>query len=172
MLGQEDNPARLREEIEKAKLAPAAADSPSASEIEAARAALYDPRSYLAQSVPRRMAIISAGVIMNLIFAFVLAVIAFMVGVRQPVCEIGYVLPGEGAWRANVQPGDRLLQVGDRPVATFEDMMEAITLGDVQKGIPLSVERPGEKKLLHIEVKAAEAAGRPASGPVPPRAPR
>ncbi len=36
--------------------------------------ALYDPRSYLAKSVPKRMAIISAGVIMNVIFAFFMAI--------------------------------------------------------------------------------------------------
>ena len=45
--------------------------------------ALYDPRSFLAQSVPKRMAIISAGVIMNVIFAFLMAVVAFSLGVEQ-----------------------------------------------------------------------------------------
>ena len=39
-------------------------------DVEAAEQALYDPRSYLAQSVPKRMAIISAGVIMNVMFAW------------------------------------------------------------------------------------------------------
>src|SRR3972149_5512480 len=85
MLGQEDNPARLKEELERAKLArgdeskPAKADSDpkkctmldqEAIDIKAAENVLYNPRSYLAQSVPKRMAIISAGVIMNIIFAF------------------------------------------------------------------------------------------------------
>ena len=71
MLGQEDNPARLREELERAKANQAAvdenesdagqtADQDEAEEIDiaAAEAALYDPASYLAQSVPKRMAII------------------------------------------------------------------------------------------------------------------
>jgi regulator of sigma E protease len=70
MLGQEDNPARLREELERAKAArnagdsaqgnaEGAANSPSdAIDLEAAERALYDPRSYLAQSVPRLLAII------------------------------------------------------------------------------------------------------------------
>ena len=40
-----------------------------------------DRRSYLAKSVPQRMAIISAGVIMNVIFAFIFAVIAYGMGV-------------------------------------------------------------------------------------------
>jgi regulator of sigma E protease len=75
MLGQEDNPARLREELERAKAKQATADqddpvagqAPDADEpeeidIAAVEAALYDPTSYLSQSVPKRMAIISAGV--------------------------------------------------------------------------------------------------------------
>ena len=90
MLGQEDNPARLREEIERAKQPAADADSakppvPSAAEVEAARQALFNPRSYLAKSVPRRMAIISAGVVMNLIFAWIMAIVAVRYfGVKEP----------------------------------------------------------------------------------------
>jgi regulator of sigma E protease len=184
MLGQEDNPARLRAEIERARQQPgaAAADSvgdrqsqtplsqrergeyATAAEVDAARQALFDPRSYLAKSVPQRMAIISAGVVMNLIFAFVLAVFAFLLGVRQLTCDIGSVLPGEGAWRADLRVGDKVLEVAGRPVATFEDMTEAITLGDIEHGIPLLVHRPGVKDPVHIEVKAAEAAGRPRIG--------
>ncbi len=49
MLGQEDNPARLRAEIDRAKLPPDKDGQPpvSAEELESARRALYDPRSYL-----------------------------------------------------------------------------------------------------------------------------
>ena len=50
MLGQEDNPTNEAAENERAKTG-------------ASPAEVYDPRSYKAQSVPRRMAIISAGVI-------------------------------------------------------------------------------------------------------------
>ncbi len=89
MLGQEDNPARLREEIERARQPAGDADStkspaPTAAEVEAARQALFNPRSYLAKSVPRRMAIISAGVVMNLICAWVMAIVAVRYfGVRE-----------------------------------------------------------------------------------------
>ncbi|MDZ7619900.1 MAG: site-2 protease family protein, partial [Patescibacteria group bacterium] len=120
MLGQEDNPARLREEIERAKHQdegagqpedmedkPAdAADKPDKAataepfDVVAAEKALYDPRSYLSKSVPQRMAIISAGVIMNLIFAFCCAVLAYGIGVRQIECGVGNLIAGESAWQA------------------------------------------------------------------------
>ncbi|MCX7427111.1 MAG: site-2 protease family protein, partial [Planctomycetia bacterium] len=121
MLGQEDNPARLKEELERAKAAKAAGGTDSTSpaeaggkgksaeppiDIEAAEQALYDPRSYLAQSVPKRMAIISAGVIMNVIFAFIMASIAYAIGVKETPCIVRNVVPGGAAWLAGLEPGD------------------------------------------------------------------
>jgi regulator of sigma E protease len=185
MLGQEDNPARLREEIERAKLpaapdaatsADAAAESAAesvaepadAGQLEAARQALFDPRSYLAQSVPRRMAIISAGVVMNLIFAWVVGVLAFPLGVRQAPCGVGQIMPGEGAWRADLRVGDEILDVNGQPVQTFQQMLEAVTFGDAEQGIPLVVRRPGVKNLLHMSVTADAASGRPRIGVASP----
>ena len=83
-----------------------------------ARQALFDPRSYLAQSVPRRMAIISAGVMMNLIFALLAAIIAY--GVRRPrgACRVGELIPGEGAWQADMRPGDKILEVSGRRLSS------------------------------------------------------
>ncbi len=159
MLGQEDNPARLREEIERAKQAEAAGDDEKPTDAEqtdapacesvdvaAAEQALYDPRSYLAQNVPKRMAIISAGVIMNLIFAWVMASVAFSpsMGVTRNKCAVGHLLPGQAAWQKDLRVGDTLLQVGDHKMRKFRDMREAIMLGDkLEDGIPIVLERDG-----------------------------
>ncbi len=89
------------------------------------------------------MAIISAGVIMNVIFAFVVAVIAFEVGVRQQPCEVGGVVPGEAAWKAGIRIGDRILMVAGEKVYQFGDLLRLIALGDVQTGIPVVIDRPG-----------------------------
>ena len=59
------------------------------------------------------MAIISAGVIMNVIFAVIMAVVAYSLGVRKVACGISAVLPGEAAWKSNLQPGDRILEIDD-----------------------------------------------------------
>ena len=69
-----------------------------------------DPRSYQNKSVGKRMAIISAGVIMNLIFGFIFATIAYKVGVKIQPAVIGSTSPGDPAWKENLQPGDRMLQ--------------------------------------------------------------
>ena len=174
MLGQEDNPARLKDEIEKAK----AAGKDEIEDVEGkkvdlttAEAALYDPRSYLAKSVPQRMAIISAGVIMNLIFAFVIAVIAFGLGVRQVGCGVGGVLPGDAAWRADLQVGDRILKINGRESVQFGELKSNVSLGDIEGGVPMVVERPGSDKTRSITLVPEKGPDElmPTVGIIPPR---
>ncbi|MFZ5828539.1 MAG: site-2 protease family protein [Planctomycetota bacterium] len=189
MLGQEDNPNKLKQEIERAKRANTedtavneassakateteqgvasasqatstgngADDSPdrplTPAEVAAAEKALYDPRSYLAKSVPQRMAIISAGVIMNVIFAFIAAVIAYSIGVTKVEPVVGSLLPGEAAWRSGIDVGDRVVQIGDDPVQTFDDMRMGVTFGDDDNGgLPVVLRRPGVDEPLTIRI--------------------
>jgi regulator of sigma E protease len=169
MLGQEDNPAKLKEEIERAKSqqedtvkisekeiskagdSPARRDS-TEDELVHAEQALYDPRSYLAKSVPKRMAIIVAGVVMNVIFALLMAAVAYMIGVKQIKCIVGNVFPGEAAWRVGMQPGDRILEVAGNKVGKFKDLYKYIQVGDISNGVEILVERPGATKPLKFLV--------------------
>lgn len=154
MLGQEDNPARLREELERAKARQASAgdSSSSAQDLDIAQAerALYDPRSYLAQSVPKRMAIISAGVIMNVLFAGLTAIAAYGLGVFWIPPEIGDVLPGQAAWRAGLRVGDRVEQIAGEPMDRFTELKEAISVGNIDHGLRMVVKRPGVKEPLTL----------------------
>ncbi|MGA2064217.1 MAG: site-2 protease family protein [Thermoguttaceae bacterium] len=178
MLGQEDNPAKLREEIDRARQRASAATGPPdagdplapdearhAGRLDLARAerTLFDPRSYLAQSVPRRIAIISAGVVMNLIFAEVLAVIAFGPGVRMAAATVGQVAPGGGAWQVGLQSGDEVLKIGDRNIRSFRDIFEAIALGDVENGVSMVVDRPGVGEMPFL-VPTQRISGHPGVG--------
>ena len=74
MLGQDDDPGPHRRAAQEVAKSPQPAPTPSKSPAPTARRYFVDRRSYLAKSVPQRMAIISAGVIMNVIFAFIFAV--------------------------------------------------------------------------------------------------
>jgi len=146
MLGQDDNPANAEAENERVKIRKNTAgevveevvdeDTPTVAAgdaIERTAAGLneagadgsddeddeefeLDPRSYQAKSVPARMAIISAGVIMNLIFAVVFAAIAYSIGVPYTTCEIGAVVPGGAAWEAGVPAGGRIVGLNDSGV--------------------------------------------------------
>jgi len=87
-----------------------------------------DPRSYMAKPVGQRMAIISAGVSMNVITGVMFYAIAFGHGIEQLPARVGSVLPGFPAWQARLQPGDRLTRIAGRPTRTFEDINRAIAL--------------------------------------------
>ncbi|MCP4379769.1 MAG: PDZ domain-containing protein [bacterium] len=61
-----------------------------------------DPRAYSSKSVGARFAVISAGVIMNVIFAAIMFVIIGMVGMPTPAPVIGATVPGSPASTAEI----------------------------------------------------------------------
>ncbi|MBQ7028741.1 MAG: site-2 protease family protein, partial [Thermoguttaceae bacterium] len=111
MLGQEDNPGGIQAEIERAKLERSEKDGELSAEEKAAKdeeiAALekqaFAPDSYLAKNVFQRMAIISAGVFMNVVFAIVCATAAILIGTPETSARVGYVAPGSPAWKSGMQ---------------------------------------------------------------------
>jgi regulator of sigma E protease len=134
MLGQDDDPRAAQAEADRIKIRKGEAadeDTSATGEATSAKAAVagsastapvsgpfaedeyqLDPRSFPAKSVPQRMAIISAGVIMNLIFAVIFSAIAFSSGVSYAPCEIGDVVPGSPAWRVGLERGDLIVRIG------------------------------------------------------------
>ena len=137
MLGQDDNPGNIEKEIERSRKETDATDEPHpAGAIDRSQ---MDPRSFLAKSVPQRMAIISAGVIFNLIFAVLFAAIAFRSGVDYEPPLIGNVTPGGPAWQADLT-GARIKRINQTPVEgyyTFLHMSEEIVFSG---GGPVEIE--------------------------------
>jgi len=115
MLGQDDDPRRMKEESERARgLAQASEsddeDAEPATESELAEAPL-DPRSLPAKPVWQRMIIMSAGVFMNVVTGAMFAAAAFFYGVPYTPAVIGGVTPGGPAWTAGIEPGGRVVSV-------------------------------------------------------------
>jgi len=105
-----------------------------------------DPRSFPQQTVPRRMAIISAGVIMNVLFGFVLFLVLFKLGVPYTPTLIGTVEPGGPAWKAGIERGDKIEKVSGESVYDFEQVYQAVMLSDPKEANALEVSR-GTKAL-------------------------
>ncbi len=87
-----------------------------------------DPRSYSAKSVPQRMAIISAGVIMNIITGFIFFAVAFSSGVETTDRVIGKVEVGMPGWTSGLRMGDTITSINGRPVQNFEDILRGTAL--------------------------------------------
>jgi regulator of sigma E protease len=158
MLGQDDDPAHIAEQMQRSQID---ANSSNAVEIEGPNGEKYyvDRRSYLAKSVPQRMAIISAGVIMNIIFAFIFSAIAYGMGVKYVPSIVSETAPGSPAWEARLEPGDEIVKLGDRENPTFMQLMGGVTLGDKENGIPIDVQRAADGKVQSIVLKPRQMPG-------------
>ncbi|MEX0585878.1 MAG: site-2 protease family protein, partial [Pirellulales bacterium] len=158
MLGQDDDPAHIAEQMQKSQV-----DSRSADGVQVTgpngEKYYVDRRSYLAKSVPQRMAIISAGVIMNVIFAFIFAVIAYGMGVKYMPSIISETVPGSPAWRAGLEPGDEIVKLGDVPNPTFLQLKTGVTLGDLKNGIPCIVRRASDGKDVTLTLRPEQESG-------------
>jgi len=127
MLGQEDNPSEIK--------------GKGIGDDGTENAEPLPPDSYLAKSVPQRMAIIVAGVVMNFLFAIVCGTGAYLVGVRDVAPAIGNVIPGSPAWQADLQVGDRIVAINGKSARTFDDLR--LSMVGSESGLQLSIDRPG-----------------------------
>jgi len=87
-----------------------------------------NPRSYTAKTVPQKMAIISAGVIMNLITGLMFFVGAMWIGLEVTGNEIGFVQPGMPAWEAGVRADDQVVSINGAPAEDFADITRGTAL--------------------------------------------
>lgn len=140
MLGQDDNPANIAEQLRESEVK---GDAVETKAITGPDGKTYhiDKRSYLAKSVPQRMAIISAGVIMNVIFAFIFAVIAYKIGVPYNPSIVSRTGPGTPAWQADIRPGDEVVKIAKIDNPSFSDLSASVSLGNIEAGIPFVIRR-------------------------------
>jgi len=117
-----------------------------------------DPDAYPSRPVWKRMVVVSAGVVMNVILAMLLYIAAFMVGVRFESPTVGQVAPNGPAATARalqdgpdgLRPGDRIARVDGVPVSTFADVQIAVAMSKPGQAVTLEVARPGADKPLRF----------------------
>ncbi|MEM9021366.1 MAG: site-2 protease family protein [Planctomycetota bacterium] len=119
-----------------------------------------DPRAYNNKPIWARACVISAGVVMNIIFGAVFLMTAFSIGVSFPTATIGGVEPGmpaaatyaqghEGQARyLGLRPGDVITKVNGDPPADFNDVVIATALSKQGSPVELEVQRIGEAEPL------------------------
>jgi regulator of sigma E protease len=106
-----------------------------------------DPRAgaddeFAAKSVGARAAVISAGVVMNGIFAVVLFLAAFKIGVQMVAPVVGDVLPESPAAQAGLSRGDEIVAIdGEAPLDFVDVGLAAAFAGD--GGVEITLRRRG-----------------------------
>ncbi len=128
-----------------------------------ARSAAAD--SYQSAPVWKRMVVISAGVIFNLITAALIFVVVFTAGLETEPATIGDVRPESPAARAlalnaaeagvtrpGLQPGDRVLQVDGETPDSFKDVALAAAMASRGHPVDLTVAREGVEQPLRFAI--------------------
>ena len=90
------------------------------------------------------MAIVSAGVIMNIILACVLFMIVFMIGMEATPPRIAFIEQDSPANKAGLLPGDIIRQVNGEKVIEFNEVRFAVLLAPPHEPIEFVIERNGQ----------------------------
>ncbi len=105
------------------------------------------PDEFTSKTVGQRAAVISAGVIMNTIFAVIGFLVAFKLGVSMLEPVVGRVEKGTPAYGI-LQRGDKIVAMDGEEVLDFIDASLAAAFADGP--ITVEVERAGERKRFEI----------------------
>lgn len=103
-------------------------------------------KAFYGKPVWVKMAIVSAGPIANLVFAFLVFWVVFVGGVPALTPKVGDVMPDTPAARAGIEAGDLVLRIGDREITTWEELAAGIQESGAGKELAMTVRR-GEKEI-------------------------
>lgn len=107
-------------------------------------------RMFMYKSVPKRMAIIAAGPLMNFVLAILLFALSFMMfGIPQNKNIIGGVVEGKPASKVGLKKGDVVTSINQKPVKTWEDIVTIIH-DNPNKEITMEVKRDQETKIFKV----------------------
>lgn len=137
-----------------------------------------DPRSYMGKSVGARFAVISAGVIMNVILAAVLFIVVCLAGIRFLAPVVGGTEPGKPAAKAEIQwmdqaepktsvglqAGDRILELNGSEVTNFDRVYITAALANRDSIHTMIIERDVDGKTRRGLAKVGVAMGPSPSG--------
>ncbi|WOS64186.1 RIP metalloprotease RseP [Sinorhizobium fredii] len=94
-------------------------------------------RTFLGASLWKRAATVAAGPIANFLLAIAIFAVLFSIygrAVADPV--VAFVAPGSAAEKAGVLPGDRLISIDGKRIATFDDVRRYVS---VRPDLPIKV---------------------------------
>jgi regulator of sigma E protease len=111
----------------------------------------YKERAFPSQGLAKRFAIVLAGPLANILFAPLLMIVVFMIGVPTLLPVIGKVRQDMPAYAAGLRPGDRIRAVDGKQIKSWDDLSDAVKASG---GTPLqlTVAHSTERSLEHLTV--------------------
>ncbi|MDX2036826.1 MAG: site-2 protease family protein [Isosphaeraceae bacterium] len=121
--------------------------------------AASNPRSFRNKSAGAKIAILSAGVVMNLVLGLGFFLITHMVGLEVPTTRIGGVVVGSPAYEAGLRAGDRIVGIdGDQEVDYLKLKMR-VSLSSEGRPLAFDVARPGTAEPLRFDIQPQRGKG-------------
>lgn len=126
-----------------------------------------DPNGFNNRTPLEKIRVSFAGPFMNFVLALLLFIFSFaFIGIPessdQPV--LGKVLDNRPAAEAGLKPGDRIISVNQKSVATWSDFTEMIAASTSGEPLYLEVERDGRSQSLKVFPDNEGTGGKPAIG--------
>ena len=92
-----------------------------------------------------------AGPLMNVIFAILIAVFIWLVGIPKPINEpvVGYVGEKSKEYKIGARPGDRITNVNGEPIETWQDVVYAV-LDSEGETVAVQVQRGEEQRQFDL----------------------
>ena len=112
-----------------------------------------ETRSFLHQPVRKRMAIVAAGPVANLLLAVFFFSLLYSVGIPQSPPIVGTVVDGFPAQKAGIRPGDIITRVEDEEITQWIDLPGAISRSE-GKELQLTIKRGEEVLSMRVTPRA------------------
>ena len=114
-----------------------------------------DPRLFSTRPPLQRAGVIIAGPVMNLVLAFIVMPLVFMVGISMPSyledpAKVGWVEPGSSADIIGIVPGDLILELNGDETATWEEFFEKAALAG-EKTYEIKLQGPSGFRTVSLD---------------------
>lgn len=129
----------------------------------------HEPDSYQSCLPWKRMIVISAGVVANVITAAILFVVVFMAGLKTEPAKVGMVEAGSpaasavarnaaalGVTEPGLKSGDEIVLIDGEEPLSFNDVVLASAMAKRGRTVEISVRRRGVDGVLHFPVAPVE----------------
>lgn len=123
-----------------------------------------DPRSFNNAKVGSKLAVISAGAIMNFILAIIVLSIATY-GIGIPTTEIESIIDDSPAFLSELKEGDNIKGINGIEINSWNEVVQSISNSGTDENILLEIERDGT--IQEISIQPIKEDGRSIVGIVP-----
>lgn len=102
-----------------------------------------EDRAFDNQSTFKKIAIIAAGPLMNILFAIPVFASIFMIGIHEKTTVIANVMQNSAAEKADIKAGDRIVEIEGKKISKWEQVSETIA-AKAGKEVDIIIERNGK----------------------------